>query len=86
MELVLPRDGGDTTFTRVTKRLKDANGLPIGTSHENSILDTRFYEVEYAEGHTAFMSVNAIVMNMFAQVDAEVIHHALFDKNFRAPY
>ena len=50
MELALPRYGGDTTFARVTKRLKDANGLPIGTSHENPILDTIVYEVEYADG------------------------------------
>ena len=33
MEPSIPRDGGETTFARVTKRLKDANGLPIGTSH-----------------------------------------------------
>ena len=33
MELALPRDGGETTVVRVTKRLKDVNGLPIGTSH-----------------------------------------------------
>ena len=50
MELALPGDGGKTTFARVTKRLKDANGLPIGTSHENPILDTIVYEVEYADG------------------------------------
>ena len=47
MELALPRDGRETTFAHFTKRFKDANGLPIGTSHENPILDTRFYEVEY---------------------------------------
>ena len=52
MELALPREGGETTFAHVTKRLKDANGLPIGTSHENPILDTRFYEVEYADVQT----------------------------------
>ena len=40
MELVLARDVGDTTFASVTKRLKDANGLPIGISHENPILET----------------------------------------------
>ena len=45
MELALPRDGGKTTLARVTKLLKDANGLPIGTSHENPILYTRVYEV-----------------------------------------
>ena len=37
MELALPRDKGETTFSCVTKSPKDANGLPIGTSHENPI-------------------------------------------------
>ena len=80
MELSLPRDGVDATFTRVTKRLKDANGLPIGTSHENPILDTRVYEVEYTDGHKASMEANAVAMNLFSQVDAEGNHHALFNK------
>ena len=80
MELALPRDGGETTFAHVTKRLKDANGFPIGTSHENPILDTRVYEVKYADGHKSSMADHAIAMNLFAQVDAEGNCHALFDK------
>ena len=48
MELALPRDGGETTLARDTKHIKDANGLPIGTSHENPIVYTRVCEVEYA--------------------------------------
>ena len=31
IQLALPRDGGDTAFTCVKKRLKEANGFPIGT-------------------------------------------------------
>ena len=80
MELALPIDGGETTFACVTKRLKDVNWFPIGTSHENLILDTRVYEVEYADGHKASMAANTIAMNMFAQVDTEGNRHALFEK------
>ena len=80
MELALPRDGGETTFAHVTKRLKDVNGLPIGTSHENPILDTRVYEVKYADVHKASMEANAIAMNLFVQVDAERNCHLLFNK------
>ena len=80
MELALPRDGGDTTFARVTKRFEDANGFPISTSHENPILDTRVYEVEYADGHKASMAANSIDMNLFAQYYAEGNHHTLFDE------
>ena len=46
MELALRRgDGSEPAFARVKKRLRDANGLPIGTSNENPILDSRVYEV-----------------------------------------
>ena len=48
MDIALPRvDGSEPAFARVKKRLRDANGLPIGTSNENPILDSRVYEVEY---------------------------------------
>ena len=47
MELVMPRDDEGPEFSRVTKRLRDANGLPIGTANDNPLLDTRIYEVEY---------------------------------------
>ena len=43
MEVALPQDTEGTDFARVTKRLKDENGLPTGTSNENPILDTRLY-------------------------------------------
>ena len=71
MELDLLRDGGETTFACVTKRLKDVNVFTIGTSHENPILATRVYEVEYADGHKSSMVANAIVVNLFAKVDVE---------------
>ena len=79
MELALPRYGGETTFASVTKRLKDVSGFPIGTSHDNPILDIRVYEVEYADGNKASMATTAIAMNLFAQVDAEGNCDSLFD-------
>ena len=69
MELVLPRDSEGPEFARVTKRLKDANGIPIGTANDNPILDSRIYEVEYADGYKASLTANAIAENLFAQVD-----------------
>jgi hypothetical protein len=48
MELTLPRQGAQVQFGRVVKRLtRDKNGLPIGTAHDNPILDTWMYEVEF---------------------------------------
>ena len=81
MELALPSgDGAQPAFARVTKRLRDANGLPIGTAHDNPILDSRMYEVEYQDGHKSAMATNAITQNFFAQVDAEGNYHVLFDE------
>ena len=40
MELALPCDSGGPTFAKVTKRLRDANGIPIGTANDNPLLDT----------------------------------------------
>ena len=45
MEVALPRNNGGPDFARFTKRLKGANGLPIGTANKNPISDTRVYEV-----------------------------------------
>ena len=78
--MALPRDSKGPEFARVTKRLRDANGLPIGTANENPIFDTRMYEVEYADGHKASMAENTIAINMFAQVDEDVNSHVLFDE------
>jgi hypothetical protein len=79
MELVLPRDSEGPEFARVTKRLRDANGLPIGRQHENPLLDSRIYEVEYPDGYKASLSANMIAQNMFAHVDEEGNRYVLFD-------
>ena len=80
MEVALTRDTEGSEFARAAKRLKDANGLPIGTSNENPILDTRMYEVEYVDGQKASLTANAIAQNMFAQVDNEENRHVIFEK------
>ena len=58
-------------MSRVTKRLKDANGIPIGTADDNPLLDTRMYEVEYLDGERASLSANHIAEILFVQVDNE---------------
>ena len=45
MELAIPRDGDGPDFSKVTKRLRDKDGLTIGRFHNNTILYTRLYEV-----------------------------------------
>ena len=53
------------------KRLKDANGRPIGVANDNPILDLRMYEVEYCDGYIAEMASKIIDENLFAKVDQE---------------
>ncbi|KAI2505829.1 Reverse transcriptase (RNA-dependent DNA polymerase) [Fragilaria crotonensis] len=70
MELALPREGGEVQYARVVKRLRDKDGLPIGTAHDNSILDSRIYEVEFQDGYKkASLAANAIAENLFTQID-----------------
>ena len=70
MELTLPHKESQT-WAKVTKRLRDADGLPIGTANENPILDSRVYEVEYSDGHKTSLAANLIAENMLSQVDDE---------------
>ena len=63
----------------MTKRLRDTNGLPIGTANDNPILDTRLYEVEYLDDYRTSLTANTIAENLFSQVDKEGNRHVLFD-------
>ena len=46
MELTLYQGVDRPEFAIVKKKLKDANGRPIGVANDNPILDSRIYEVE----------------------------------------
>ena len=65
MELALPKSGGEVEFGRrvVVKRLRDKDGLTIGTVNDNPILDTRVYEVNFLDGHRA-----SLAENLYSQV------------------
>ena len=81
MELAIPQgDSLEPRLARVTKRLKDANGLPIGSANENPILDTRMYEIEYLDGERTSLAANNIAENLFAQIDDEGNRQVLMDE------
>ena len=80
MKLSLDRQSDGPEFARVTKRLKDKEGRSIGIASDNPILDTRMYEVEYADGHKAAMTANNIANNLFAQVDQDGNRFVLFNE------
>lgn len=66
-------------YARVTNRLRDAEGRPIGTANDLHILGTRMYEVEFIDGYKQAMQVNLIAENMFASVEEEGHQHLLLD-------
>ena len=81
MELAIPQgDSLEPRLARVTKRLKDANGLPISLANENPTLDTRMYEVEYLDGEWTSLAANNIAENLFAQIDDEGNRQVLMDE------
>ena len=57
--LLLPV-GGEQIYARVTKRVKDSNGKSIGTRHDNPMLDTRKYEVQFDDGYQAEYFANVL--------------------------
>ena len=81
MELAIPQgDSLEPRLARVTKRLKDANGLPIRLANENPVLDTRMYEVQYLDGEWASLAANNIAKNLFAQIDEDRNRQVLMDE------
>ena len=52
-------------------RKRDADGRLIGYSHENPILDTALYEVEFEDGHVEAFHANQIAESIYASVDGE---------------
>ena len=82
MEIALPRGGGDSEdvqYARVTKRMRDTEGRPIGTAHNNPLLDTREYSVEFLDGHQESLTANTIAQHLFSEVDEEGRRHILLD-------
>jgi hypothetical protein len=65
---------------RVVNRMRNKDGLSIGTANDNPIMDSRLYEVEFGDGHRTSLAANAIAENLFAQVDPEGNRHVLFSE------
>ena len=78
-ELAMDRHDDGPEFERVKKRLKDKYVITIGIVADNPILDTRMYEVEYADGYKTAMIANAIASNLFSQVNQDGKRVVLFN-------
>ncbi len=66
---------------RVTKRVRDKEGIPIGTASDSPLLDSRRYEeVGYSDGNMEELIANIIAENLIAQVDEEGRRQLMLDK------
>ena len=64
----------------VRKRVKDAQGLPVGVAHGNPMLDSRLHEVDFMDGHTTQLLTNKTTENLFATIDGAGNRFVLLDK------
>jgi hypothetical protein len=64
---------------KVVRRLTDENNLPTGKAHDNPILDTREYTVEFDDEEQLEYAANVIAENIYAQVDDEGRKYMLMD-------
>ena len=64
----------------MVSRKRDHDGNPVGNSHDNSMLDTRVYEVEFFDENVGEFTANMIAENIYASMDAEGYEHVLFEE------
>ena len=77
-EVMLPK-GGTMTKGCVAKRIRDDSGNPVGRAHDNPILDTREYTVEFDDGDVSELTANLIAESMYAQCDPDGNQYVLLD-------
>jgi hypothetical protein len=63
---------------KVLKRTRDGDGIPTGCRHQNPILDTREYEVEFPDSSIETYTTKVIAEYLAAQSDIDSHPYALF--------
>ena len=71
MELMLPQDGIDMRTGRVIGRVTDRDGRPVGKYDKDPLLDTRIYDVEFADGNIQQYSANVLAEAIHMECDDE---------------
>ena len=77
--VALPR-GDRPEIATVLKRKRNAEGVPIGRSNGNPMLDTSVYEVQFEDGQVLEYSANVIAENLYSQVDEEGHHQVMMEE------
>jgi hypothetical protein len=76
-EVFLPTENGRVR-ARVLRRIRDSDNRPIGVRHHNPMMDSREYELEFADGSKARANANLIAENLFSIVDEQGKVHNMF--------
>ena len=75
---MLPR-GYEMARGHVVAQSLDDSGNIMGRAHENPIMDTRLYQVEFKGGKVTELTPNVIPELMYAQCDANGNEYLLLD-------
>ncbi len=78
-EIAVPDSKGQVQYGKVTNRLRDAEGRPIGMAADNPLLDTREYTVEFPDGREESLTANLILQSLYSQIDDKGNKHLLLD-------
>ena len=63
----------------MTGRTINLAGNTVGTYHDNPMINTLVYDVEFPDGEVKEYSANVIAENLFSQVDDEGFALCVFD-------
>ncbi len=76
----LVKSNGETAMAKVSKRVKDNDGNPIGKRNVNPLLDTREFECTLEDRSAYCYNANVIADNIFSQCDDEGRRHAVLQE------
>lgn len=78
-ELILPKE--DILIPAQVINLKhDSEGNPVAVEHNNPVLDTRIYKVQFPDRKVEEYMANMFAENIYSQVDAEGNHCLIFQE------
>jgi hypothetical protein len=73
------RGGESAERVKVTKRMRNNDGTPIGTFSSQVMNDTRLFELEFHDGEKTCMTANNIASSILDQVDGDGNQSLLLD-------
>ena len=77
VKVSLPHLDGELKQATVKRRKRNEDGTLRGTSHDNPILDTRVYEVEFEDGSYNEYSANVLAENLYNHIDENGNSHSI---------